>query len=393
MRIFLSCLQSQRSHALPAYQYWETYFKRGIEEAGHSWVEARGVDWAEALSHAPGSDGLRAWKERTWPAVVSEVRRAAQTGGVDVFVGYLYPQMTDRSAVREIQALGVPCVNYFCDNVREFVKVPKEFEGFDLHWVPELKATQMYAAAGLPFVHAAMPTWVPLSQRTCSHAETHAVSFIGSRDAQREVLFARVLELGAAIELRGAGWAASDSSASEPARLKAEPDVSFLRVARNQIPFIRRHGLAGLLRKASWRTGSGVRDEVFTRHVRPRPNAEEYIEITQGSRVTLGVNRYPSFRYPFDRPDTYSRGRDVEAPMMGACYLTEWTEELEIMYDLGTEIETYRTAEEMVEKIRSLESDPVRRRLLRCAGQLRALADHSVPASLERVRTKLGIGV
>lgn len=391
MRIFISCLQSRRAHQIPAYQYWETYFKRGIEEAGHRWVEAEGVDWAEALAHRSESEGLQLWMERTWPATVAEVRRAVQGGGVDVFLAYLYPHMVDHDAIREIQAMGVPCVNYFCDNVREFVRVPTEFAGFDLHWVPELKATRMYAAAGWPFVHAAMPTWVPPAQRTCDHAETHGVSFIGSRDAQREVLFARALELGADIELRGAGWAAVGTSAGGPADAPMSAG-GVLRTVRNQLPFVRRHGLAGLARKVAWKARPRVSDETFARHVRARPGAEEYIEITQGSRVTLGVNRYPSYRYPFDRPDTYSRGRDVEAPMMGACYLTEWTEELEVMYDLGREIETYRTAEDMVEKIRSLEGDPARRRALRCAGQRRALADHSVPASLERMRDALGLG-
>lgn len=390
MRIFISCLQSRRAHQIPAYQYWETYFKRGIEEAGHRWVEAEGVDWAEALSHAPGSEELRAWRERTWPATVAEVRRALNSGGADIFLAYLYPQMVDHGAIQDIRAMGVPCVNYFCDNVREFVRVPDEFRGFDLHWVPELKATRMYAAAGWPFVHAAMPTWVPPAQRTCDHAETYGVSFIGSRDAQREVLFARALELGATIELRGAGWAADGATAGARLGGSGEWD-GVLRTARNQIPFVRRHGIAGLLRKAAWKARPRVGDATFAPHVRPRPDAREYIEITQGSRVTLGVNRYPSYRYPFDRPDTYSRGRDVEAPMMGACYLTEWTEELEIMYDLGREIETYRTADDMVDKIRSLEGDPVRRRRLRCAGQRRALAEHSVPASLERVRVALGV--
>ena len=33
--------------------------------------------------------------------------------------------------------------------------------------------------------------------------------------------------------------------------------------------------------------------------------------------------------------------------MLGACYLTEWTAGLEHMYELGKEIETYRTPEEL----------------------------------------------
>ena len=40
--------------------------------------------------------------------------------------------------------------------------------------------------------------------------------------------------------------------------------------------------------------------------------------------------------------------------MLGACYLTEWTEGLEHMYELGKEIETYRTAEELTSKLSEL---------------------------------------
>ena len=77
--------------------------------------------------------------------------------------------------------------------------------------------------------------------------------------------------------------------------------------------------------------------------------------------ITLGVNRYPSFRFPATRPDTYSRLRDIEAPMLGACYLTEWTEGLDQLYDLELEIATYRSAEDMVEKLAELGADPARR--------------------------------
>ncbi len=34
--------------------------------------------------------------------------------------------------------------------------------------------------------------------------------------------------------------------------------------------------------------------------------------------------------------------------MMGACYLTKRTEGLDQFYDVGSEIETYRTAAEML---------------------------------------------
>ena len=49
LRILLICQQALRRHAVPAYSFWETYFKQGLIEAGHSWIEGDEIDWAEAL--------------------------------------------------------------------------------------------------------------------------------------------------------------------------------------------------------------------------------------------------------------------------------------------------------------------------------------------------------
>ena len=86
----------------------------------------------------------------------------------------------------------------------------------------------------------------------------------------------------------------------------------------------------------------------FTRHVQPAPRGDDYARVLRESQVCLGVNRYPSLRHPAGRPGTYSRLRDIEAPMVGACYLTEWTEGLDELYEPGVEIEVYRDAAELV---------------------------------------------
>ena len=63
MRIFLSCQQALQKHNVPAYSFWETYFKNGIEEAKHKWVEANEVDWAEGLVYF-NEDDLKKWRDR-----------------------------------------------------------------------------------------------------------------------------------------------------------------------------------------------------------------------------------------------------------------------------------------------------------------------------------------
>nr|WP_199141654.1 glycosyltransferase [Pedobacter sp. ASV12] len=118
---------------------------------------------------------------------------------------------------------------------------------------------------------------------------------------------------------------------------------------------------------------------------------DSYIKITKESMVTLGVSRYPSFRHSLTKPDTYSRLRDIEAPMLGACYLTEYTAGLEELYDLGSEIETYSNVEEMAQKIEKLQKDKQLRLQLRNMGQKRALSEHSIANSLAKIKLQLNI--
>jgi spore maturation protein CgeB len=107
--------------------------------------------------------------------------------------------------------------------------------------------------------------------------------------------------------------------------------------------------------------------------------------------ITLGINRYPSFRFPLVKPDTYSRLRDIEAPMLGACYLTEWTEGIDELYDTQNEIAVYRNEAELINKIAELRADHDTRKKLKANGQKRALEKHSIPASLAKIKSKLNI--
>lgn len=386
MRIFLSCQQSQRKHDVPAYQFWETYFKNGVAESAHEWTEAQNVDWAEGLAYENGRL-LCEWRERTWNLTVDAVKRQHEAKAIDLFVSYLFPKQVEPRAIQEIRSLGIPCVNFFCDNVREFTRVPDEFKCFDLHWVPEFKAIDMYKRAALSFVHAPMPVWIPPHYRTCKHPEKFGVTFIGSRDTQREALFARAISLGVPLEIRGAGW-----NVNAPSKCN---DIyrhrSSIQILLNQLDFLRTNGVQAWTRKMQAGNQPQTSNKIFSDHVRNKPDAEEYIKITQESLITLGVNRYPSFRHPFLQPDTYSRMRDLEAPMMGACYLTEYTEGLDSFYALGEDIETYHTADEMAEKVRMLSLDVDKRRKLRCRGQIRALSEHNVGSSLSKIAKALSI--
>jgi hypothetical protein len=384
MRIFLSSQQALRRHAVPGYAFWEYYFKNGLAEAGHEIVEAPGVDWAEGLLPLDAA-ARRRWLTDTWGRTADHIRAEHARRPIDLFLGYLFPNQVDPSAVAAIRALGVPCVNFFCDNVREFTRVPASYRNFDLHWVPEADARAFYAEAGLPFVYAPMPIWIPAALRTTPGRETDEVAFLGSHDLLREDLLAEAVERGLELRVHGAGWRDGGATA-------APPRGSPWRTIANQFAFLRDHGLKGLAMRATYQRHRPRDQAWIDRCWRPNLESEEYFRVTRESAVIIGINRYPSFRHSFSQPGRYSRLRDIEAPMLGACYLTEWAPGLEDLYDLETEIATYRDAAGLVDQVARLRADPARRAALRQRGQQRALADHTLARSMQRILGKLGLG-
>ena len=385
MRIFLICQQSKRSHAVPSYQFWEGYLKHGIEEAGGVWMEAEGVDWAEGLTCAD-PQALRRWRETAWERTLSEIQRQ-KPSGIDFVLSYLFPGQVDSTAIQAIQSKGIPCVNFFCDNVREFSEMPAEFKPFALQWVPEFEALPIYETAGARHLHLPMPAWVPPERRVWDHPETHGVSFIGSRDPLRERLLSVLLERGVDLKIRGPGWGPASVRLLSP----SSDRPPLLERLRGESRFLRQEGFPAWFWKLAWSFRRQVPEALFKNHVHELLSPVDYMNVIQESAVTLGINRTPHYRRSWNKPILYSRLRDIEAPMLGACYLTEKTAGLSRLYDLGTEVETYTTADDMAEKIKQLTADRGRRQKLRKAGQRRALAEHSIPRSLERIAASLGI--
>jgi hypothetical protein len=380
MRLLLSCLQSPKRHAVPAYEFWRSYFVEGCREAQIDLIEIPDLDWVEGLVYPPGAK-LQAWLERTWETVLSFARREHARKPIDFFLGYLYPKQVEPAAIGDLQRLGIPCVNFFCDNVREFWRIPEVYRPFALHWVPEYEALPLYRRAGLPHLHAPMPCWVPPELRSVPEAETEPPTFIGSTDLLRRDLVGRALHAGADFVVRGPGW----TSSAEGATMPQGPVRATAEMLANQWGVVRAQGFIALFRKLENCLHPLDPPPLPAARVRSAVFGHEYFRVTREAMVTIGVNRVPTARASNRHPLTYSRLRDLEAPMLGACYLTEWTAGLGSLYEVGVEIETYKTPEELVAKVDELKGDRVRRRALRERGQRRALSDHCVARSLKRI--------
>ena len=383
MNIYLSFLQSKINHPIPAYSFWEYYIKNGITEGGYEWQEGE-VDWAEGLMYSADKAKLSKWKAEAWGKTVKDVQEKHSNKPISFFLCYLYPHQVEEQAIKEIQKLGIPCVNFFCDNVREFTCAPKEFAVFNLNWVPEYKALKMYKKANFNYIHLPMPMWVAPQHRHLPITETNEVSFIGSRDVQRWLLFEEAVKEGLAINVYGNGWKIEGEETTIDSN---NGKVGFSQTMLNQVDFLKRFGIPGFYRKINQRNLQINISPPLAQYLKGRPTFEEYIKITKESAITLGINRYPSYLHPLNKPDTYSRLRDIEAPMLGACYLTEWTDGIDEMFEIGEEIEVYKTVDELVAKIKLLKKGHVKREALRRRGQNQALQTLSVNASLKKIQS------
>lgn len=382
MKIFLSFLQSEKTYPIPAYSFWRHYLKNGIEEAGYQWAECPGCDWALGLVPQPEVAFLE-WRRDIWEKTVSWLKKHP----ADLFLSYLYPKQVDETAVRQIQSMGIPCVNFFCDNVRQFKSIPREYKVFDLNWVPEYKAGKLYENVRYPYLHLPMPMWVEPRYRVFKPETNDQITFIGSKDIQRKLLFENLLNHDSSINLAiyGSGWIAKDSVGDKT----MAPDYTLDKKIRFNLSFIESQGFSAFLRKLKYRNTDLNESSILSSKTHRSLSFEEYNRLTAQSMITLGVNRFSSFRYPVSKPGSYSRLRDIEAPMLGACYLTEYTDGIEELFDIENEIMIYRNEDELSEKVAQLIIDFNTRKKLKINGQRRALTTNSITSSLNKIVQKV----
>jgi spore maturation protein CgeB len=85
------------------------------------------------------------------------------------------------------------------------------------------------------------------------------------------------------------------------------------------------------------------------------------------------------------------KGRDFELPMSAGLYLTEYHPELEKFFDVGEEIMTYTSFDDLVKKINYLLSNHEIANLIRAKGFQRCGNEHSWSKRFEKIFGLMGL--
>jgi spore maturation protein CgeB len=382
---------------------WSSNFYPALEQLGHEVIESQ-VDLLPAsrfMQH--GSDFTAQELEvrsRITGQILDEVREAHRTRPIDVFLGYFYNSHFDPAAYDVLRQLGIPSINYYCNSIYQFGLVSAIAAKADWSWHAERDARASYLAAG------ARPVWVQMAADPSVYhpvavaAREQKACFVGQRYADRDLLAAALIQGGVRVDLYGRGWSAPPATGNSAADTAPEYYLG----RRSNTP-----GTAGGYIDAVRDTMSaygpvgGTRQLVNRlRHQRTsrsishllQHSAKGPVDSMQLATVFGQYELCLSFSnvWADGRPGSalipHVRLRDFEGPMSRVCYLTGDTDEIREFYEVGLEIDTYTSAEELVDKARFYLAHPAAAERLRDAGYQRALRDHTWARRFEELFTK-----
>jgi spore maturation protein CgeB len=399
MRIF-----SAVRHSLdPEFYYgglWSGNFYPALRQLGHEVVESQ-------VDLFPGSRFMDVRKEftpeqtevraRITQRLIDELTQAHKEKPVELFLSYFYNSHFDPSGFDQIKQLGIPTVNFYCNSIYQFSLVSEIASKVDFSWHAERDARSLYLKVN------ANPVWVQMGADPNVYHPTPEVArqpracFVGQRYCDRDRWLAQLARHEVPFDIYGSGWnpeenyIQSNGDADGHHRPQAGSSRAKWAVMRETLE--KNGWLSGVLR--TLRQGAYAREtRKLGSMLQPyaKGKAADVAEVLGRYEVVLNFSNVWGDGRPGSQLIPHIRLRDFEAPMSRTCYLTGYTDEIAEFYELGKEIDTYQSSQELVDKTNYYLKNPSAAESLRSAGYLRATKDHTWKRRFEDLFLKVGFG-
>jgi len=339
-------------------EVWRRHFYDGLKQAGVTVVLPQDIDfgWArppQAFSLSLGGDARR----RVSESLLSQILNA-EGGPPQAVLSCCFSHDVELDLVDRVRAAGIPWVNFFCDSLYAFDWVAGLASHTSLNWFVESEAKERYRSLGVPSLcapYALNPDALP--DASCTAPE-HALLFVGASNRNRIRAATLIRLAGADLHLRGWGW----KEALDPKSTSVRDPATFIkRVARLGVRALLRTRVGGYL------------------------EYDPMIEELRRSAVVLGLNEggvEPG-------APKYLKLRDLELPGMGCCYLTQHHSDLADLYELRSEVVTFRTPWEAGRLAKDLARRPSECREIGRRARARVLREHTWSARLPLIEAQL----
>jgi spore maturation protein CgeB len=363
VRIFYAADHSPNSE-IPGSRLWYANLFLPLRDLGHELIpfefDMAGFSSNLDATHEPQRSYIETHRPALEQALLAQVRKAHAEAPLDLFFSYFYAAHCRPEVIREIRALGVATMNWYCNASYQFHLVRDLAPAHDWCLVPERDRLDDYRAAG------ARPIYVqeaanPTVYHPVDAPRRYDLTFCGSCYGDRPDLATAVADADLDLRIFGPGWEAW--------------------AARTRVDEARLASRAKRLFRAPPRRPA----------VGPALSDDEMIRLYSESQVSLGFSSCGETHRTKQRI-LQVRLRDFEAPMCGAFYLVEYMRELADFFEEDKEMVFYRDRRELVDKARFyLANDDARTRIAQ-AGRRRALAEHTWQHRFRAAFREAGLG-
>jgi spore maturation protein CgeB len=339
---------------------WRSNLRDSLVAMGHDVVEFA-YDLDETARYLdPANPGNAAFIASNRPRLSAALRQqcaaAHARAPLDLFLSYFYDACVEPDTIDAIRAMRIVAINWYCNASYQLHLVKQIAPHYDYCLVPEANRLDDYRALGATPIYC-QEAANPARYHPHAVAPEFDVTFVGQcyGDRAEQVMWLR--KVGVDVRVWGPRW---------------EHHVQ----PRSRNPF-----------KRWWSRPTGLPRRVVGGIL----SDTELVAMYSRSKINLGFSTCGDTHRGGERI-VQIRLRDFEVPMSGGFYLVEHQDELAEFFDLGREIETYRSREEMVDKIRFYLADEGARERVRQAGRARCLRDHTWERRFASVFQEIGVG-
>jgi spore maturation protein CgeB len=284
---------------------------------------------------------------------------------------YLCDGFIDIEAINEIQANGIPVINYSCNNIHQFHLVEKISTQVDIAIYTERAAKASFDSIKSNAFHMQMAA-NPDMYYPRNTPMQYDVTFIGQRYADRGYAVTKLIENGVDIKAFGPRWDANGEKVG---------NHTFFEKIDKITSIIKREGIfsgtKAIVSKFSEKKKMLAENHILKDHVGPILEDDEMIDLFSKSKINLGFSNVFQNGRDAAKVMSHVRLRDFEIPMCGAFYLTGHTEEIEEYFEIGKEIETYLNMDDLVEKCKFYIKNQSKRTSIAKNAYLRSLNSHT----------------
>jgi len=378
----LQLMSATTNVAVPQNRLWLRNLHEPLVEMGHDVVLLPAEEGRRARAEHDARE-----RERFSEAMLARFRREHAKRPFDLFFAYLMDGMIDPAAIDEIRSAGVPTCNFSCNNVHQFDLVDGLSPHFDFNLHSERDVGDKFRRID------ANPLWFPMAANPRYYhpmalPRTIDASFVGQCYARRPWYVLRVLTEGIDLQVYGPGWLRPP-----PRRMVGRP----ARAARRAMALVR-IGVERDPTSRHLRTAAMANEDLRTRleseyraHLHEPVADDEMVSLYSRSSMSLGFLEVFDQHDPSARVVQHVHLREFEAPMCGACYVTNYSEELAEFFEPDLEVVMWRNEHELVEKVKFYLTHPAQAQGIRDAGLRRALDCHTYERRFTDLFRRLGL--